>query len=295
MTRKSKEKPMVSVIVPFRENIDQVKACIGSLKAQDYNNIEIILVSDRIKWKDNDKKVKSVYNSKFRGVGEKRNAGVPKSKGDILFFLDSDCTVKRNAISNLVKLFNEIETDAISGKTLAPENGNLLGIATGLEYEDRFNRMGEGYVSVAATTCFAVRRRAFKKIGGFKDYSLGEATGEDWDFSRKFTKVGLKIFHTNTVCVHHNHKSDSIKKWFSRRIQHCEYRITHKRKYDQVFEEYFSLSMFIDTTFLLSIPVALRMYKESGRWQVAALPIFSILRNIAWFVGMTKGLLGTVE
>jgi len=284
------KKPFVSVIVPFRGNVAQVSECVGSLKKQRYKNIEIILVSDMVKWKEKDRRIKAVYNPGFRGVGEKRNAGVKHAKGNVLFFLDSDCTVKPNSITNLVRLFNTLETDAISGKPLAPKHGNLLGIATGLEYEDRFNRMGENYVDIAATTCLGIRKEAFKAIGGFKDYSLGEATGEDWDFSKKLTSAGHKIFHTNKVEVFHNHTADSVKKWFKRRVQHSGYRITHRRRYDQVFEEYFSFPMFVETSLLFCIPVALRMYKKSRRWEVLTLPVFAVLRNIAWFIGMTKEL-----
>jgi GT2 family glycosyltransferase len=287
---KKTKKPLISMIIPFRSNIDQVRECVDSLKKQRYKKFEIVLVSDKVKWKDKDKRVKAVHNPKFRGVGEKRNAGVRRAKGDIYFFLDSDCVVKPNTLTELVKLFNTIETDAISGKPLAPKKGNLLGIATGLEYEDRFNRMGENFVDIAATTCFAVRKGAFKAMGGFKDYSLGEATGEDWDLSKRFTVAGFKIFHTNKVQVYHNHKSDSIKKWFMRRVQHSGYRITHRRKYGEVFEQYFSPRMVIDTSGLLCVPVTLRMYKESKRAEVFALPVFAFLRNIAWFIGITREL-----
>jgi GT2 family glycosyltransferase len=288
---KRKKRPLVSVIIPFRDNVEQVQECVHSLKKQPYKKIEIILVSDKVNWKDKDKRVKSIYDLKFSGAGEKRNAGVKRAKGGIIFFLDSDCTVKRDAITTLVKMFDEIDTDAISGKPLAPKKGNLLGIATGLEYEDRFNRMGENYVDIAATTCFAVRREAFKAIGGFKDYSLKEATGEDWDFSKKLTATGYKIFHTNKVQVYHNHTSDTIKKWFKRRVDHSGYRVAHHRRYGEVFEQYFSLRMFIDTTFLLCVPVVLRMYKKSKRIEIFALPLFAILRNVAWFIGITKELI----
>ncbi len=289
---KSRKNPLVSVIVPFRGNVDQAQECVDSLKRQRYKNIEIILVSDRVKWEDKDKRIKGVRDPKFRGVGEKRNAGAKRARGDIMFFLDSDCTVKPDAIIMLVKMFSTIDADAISGKPLAPKHGNVLGIATGLEYEDHFNRMGENYVTIAATTCLSVRKEAFKAIGGFKDYSLKEATGEDWDFSRKLTAAGYKIFHTNKVQVYHNHRSDTVKKWFKRCVEHSGYRVAHRRKHEQIFEEYFSISMFVYATFLLSIPVTLRLYKKSKRLEVLALPLFAILRSIAWFVGMTKELMG---
>lgn len=278
----------VSIIIPFKDKTPILEECVETVKKQRYKDIEIILVSDRRKIKDKD--IISLVNPRCKGVGDKRNLGARMASGDILFFLDSDCTVKPDTITELVKLFNKIDTDAISGKPLAPKHGNLLGMATGLEYEDRFNRMGENYVTVAATTCFGVKKNTFKRFGGFKDYSLKEATGEDWDFSRRFTTAEYKIFHTNKVQVYHNHASDTIKKWFKRRIEHSAYRIAHRRRYGQVFEEYFNVRMFIDTTFLLSIPAALRMYEKSKRPEVLTLPLFATLRNIAWFIGMIRGL-----
>lgn len=285
------KKPLVSVVIPFKDDIEEVQGCTYSLKHQSYRNIEIVLISDKIKWADKDQRVKCIYMPDFKGVGDLRNVAVKHSNGSILFFLDSDCTVKPNTITTLVKMFNEIETDAISGKTLAPKKGNLLGIATGLEYEDRFNRMGENYVSVAATTCLAIRKEVFNSIAGFKDYSLKEPLGEDWDFSRRLTSSGYKIFHTNKVQVYHNHTSDSIKTWLKRRISHSSYRVIHKRKYGELFEEYISLRMFIDTSILFCMSVVLRMYKKSGRWEAFSLPIFAFLRNFAWFIGVIKGLM----
>jgi GT2 family glycosyltransferase len=284
------EGPLVSVIVPFRDNVAQVQACLSSLKKQPYRNIEIILVSDRVKWKDGDKRVKAVYNPKFGGVGEKRNAGAKHSRGELMFFLDSDCTVRPDAIPTLARMFGSMDTDAISGIPLVPSEGNLVGIATGLEYEDRFIAMGENFVDVAATTCLGVRRSAYDAVGGFKDYSVKEAIGEDWDFSRKLTAAGFRLFHTNRVQVYHHHTNDTLKKWFQRRVEHSGYRVTHKHKHGQIFEQYFSLKMFVETSLLFSVPVALRIYLRTGKWQAFSLPVFAVLRNIAWFMGMVKEL-----
>ncbi|MFH1623230.1 MAG: glycosyltransferase [Candidatus Aenigmatarchaeota archaeon] len=281
---------LVSVIIPFRDNVSQVKACIASLKRQPYKNIEMILVSDRVKWKDRGKRVKAVYDPSFGGVGEKRNAGAKRARGDIMFFLDSDCTVRPDAITTLVRMFGRLGADAISGMTPVPNEGNLVGIATGLEYEDRFLAMGENFVDIAATTCLGVRKAAYDFIGGFKDYSVKEAIGEDWDFSRKLTAAGFRIFHTNRMQVYHNHTNDTLKKWFQRRVEHSGYRVTHKHKHGQLFEQYFTLRMFVETSLLFSVPVALRIYLRTGKWQALTLPVFAILRNIAWFTGVVKEL-----
>jgi GT2 family glycosyltransferase len=281
---------LVSVVIPFRDNVGQVEACIASLKKQPYKNIEMILVSDRVKWKDPDRRVKAVYDPSFGGVGEKRNAGVKRARGEMLFFLDSDCTVRPDAIATLVRMFEAIGADAISGMPLVPNEGNLVGIATGLEYEDRFLAMGENFVDIAATTCLGVRKAAYDAVGGFRDYSVKEAIGEDWDFSRKLTASGFRLFHTNRVQVYHHHTSDTLKKWFQRRVEHSGYRVTHKHKHGQIFEQYFSMRMFVETSLLFSVPVALRIYVRTGKWQALTLPLLAVLRNIAWFTGVVKEL-----
>jgi GT2 family glycosyltransferase len=187
-------------------------------------------------------------------------------------------------------MFETMDVDAISGMPLVPAEGNLVGITTGLEYEDRFLAMGENFVDIAATTCLGVRKAAYDAVGGFKDYSVKEAIGEDWDFSRKLTAAGFRLFHTNKVRVYHHHTNDTLKKWFQRRVEHSGYRVVHKHKHGQVFEQYFSLRMFVETGLLFSVPVALRIYIRTGKWQALTLPVFAVLRNIAWFTGVVKEL-----
>jgi len=278
----------VSVIVPFRKKVPIVEKCIESLKKQDFKNVEIIAVSNIDKFEG--KGVLSFVDTRCKGVGDKRNLGVKKASGEILFFLDSDCIVKKNAISKLVEIFNKYGADAVSGKPLTPKDSNLLGLVTGLEYEYRFDQMGENYVDVAATTCLGVRKDAFKKIGGFKDYTTGEATGEDWDFAARLRKAGFRIFHTNKVEVFHMHTSESLWTWFKRRIDHSKYRITHYRKYKMAADQYMTWGALLSTTLLLNIPATIKIYRKTGNTKVFLLPFYSFIRNVAWLIGVITGL-----
>jgi len=278
----------VSVIIPFRKKVPIVEKCIDSLKKQDYKNLEIIAVSNIDKYEDGG--VLSFVDSRCKGPGDKRNLGVKKSTGEIIFFLDSDCIVKKDAITKLVETFKKYDTDAVSGKPLTPKDANLLGFVTGLEYEYRFDKMGENYVDVAATTCLGVKKSAFKKVGGFKDYSTGEATGEDWDFSARLRKMGFKIFHTNKVEVFHMHTNESLWVWFKRRIDHSKYRITHYRRYKMAADQYMTWSGLLATTLLLNIPAAVKIYRKTGEAKVFLLPFYSFVRDVAWLIGVVAGL-----
>jgi len=278
----------VSVIIPFREKNPKVLKCIESAKNQNYKNIEIIVVSDRVKLKV--KNIKSLVDPKCKGVGDKRNLGATKASGDILFFLDSDCIVKKDSITKLVNMFKMGKMDAISGKPLAPIKSNILDLVTGLEYEDRFNRMGEGYVNVAATTCLGVLKKSFQDIGEFKDYSKTEATGEDWDFSVRLTQKNYKIFHTNKVEVFHEHVSKNFIDYLKRQFLHVKYRVAHLRKYKKVTDEYSSLRMILSSTLLFCLPSTFRIYYRTKNVNVFMLPLISFFRNIAWLAGFFVGL-----
>jgi len=277
----------VSVIIPFRSFNRLVEACIDSVKRQTYRNVEIIAVSDR-----DDIAIagaKSIKNPRLDGVGKKRNAGAKMAKGDILFFLDSDCEMRRDTIQKVVKMFGEIEADGITCKPLAPRSAGVLDFATLAEYEDRYDRVGESYVSVAATTCFAVKKRVFDKLHGFVDYTSGEATGEDWDFGMKMTKAGYRIFHTNKIGVVHRHTSKGLWDYLKRQYMHARYRVTHKRRYVRYTDEYASTSMFVTSTLFLCIPVVARAYRKFKDYRLLALIPISVLRSLMWMLGFIEG------
>jgi glycosyltransferase involved in cell wall biosynthesis len=279
----------VSIIIPFRERNKVLERCVEAVKEQTYKNIEIILVSDKAKFENEN--IISLINTNCKGVGEKRNFGAKRATGNIFFFLDSDCILKKDSVQKLVEIFKKHKTDAVSGKPLAPKKSNIIGIATGLEYEDRFNQMEEDYVNVAATTCLGVIKESFKKIKGFSDYTEGEATGEDWDFSVKLRRKGLKIFHTNQVAGYHEQVSNNLFYYLNRQKLHAEYRVKHYKKYKKSVDEYSSWKMLISSSILLSLPTIIRIYRETKNSKIFILPFISFFRSIFWFVGLIEGII----
>ena len=98
-----------TVIIVNFNNAKYLSKCVNSILRQDYKNKEIIIVDDNSS--DNSieiikkyiKRVKLIKNKKKTGISfyDQMNAyhlGYKKSKGEIIFFLDSDDFFHKNKI-----------------------------------------------------------------------------------------------------------------------------------------------------------------------------------------------------
>lgn len=102
---------LVSIIVPVYNVESYLDKCISSLVAQEYGNIEIILIDDGSsdksgaicdKWAQEDNRIKIVHK-KNEGVSSARNDGINLASGKYFIFVDSDDYIKTNHVKNLVE------------------------------------------------------------------------------------------------------------------------------------------------------------------------------------------------
>lgn len=127
----------VSIIIPIYNASKYLTRCLDSVIAQTYDNIECILVDDC--GTDNSvtiaKKYIEEYNGPMtfvllnhdrnRGAAAARNTGIKASKGDFLFFLDSDDRLVEYCIQTLLLLFERYpDIDLAQGNVLS-ENGHI--------------------------------------------------------------------------------------------------------------------------------------------------------------------------
>ena len=114
---------LVSIIVPVYNVENYLEQCIYSAVSQTYKNIEVILVDDGSTDKsgmicDNyaakDTRV-IVIHKKNGGPSSARNAGIEKSKGDFIYFLDSDDFIAENTIATYVQYLEQFDADVFQG------------------------------------------------------------------------------------------------------------------------------------------------------------------------------------
>lgn len=113
----------VSIIVPIYNRESVLKRCINSIIAQDYHELEIILVNDGstdrsrdicLDYSKNDDRVIFIDQANA-GVSMARNAGINKASGRYLMFVDSDDYLETNAVSRMVSVAEKYDSDWIIG------------------------------------------------------------------------------------------------------------------------------------------------------------------------------------
>lgn len=103
------DKELISIIVPVYNVEKYLVECLDSLIAQDYPNIEIILVDDGSQ--DKSSEICDIYAKKYLniqtchkengGLSDARNYGIKRARGNYISFVDSDDFVKSDYISSM--------------------------------------------------------------------------------------------------------------------------------------------------------------------------------------------------
>lgn len=135
MMSASKEKPLVSIIVPAYNQERYIREAIDSVLNQTYNNWELVIVDDgsvdrtaSIVRSFADSRIKYFYQDN-RGVSEARNSGIAHSAGELVAFLDADDLYHPEKIKLQVEYLNENQEIGLVAvyKILIDQDGNKLG------------------------------------------------------------------------------------------------------------------------------------------------------------------------
>lgn len=124
---KKVEKPLVSIILPARNEEGFIGKCLESLLKQDYPNYELIVINDSSE--DNTEKIIKEYSQNdsrlvpvnarpkpqgWMGKNWACTEGYKKARGDLLLFTDSDTVHSSNILSLAISHMQSFGLDAIT-------------------------------------------------------------------------------------------------------------------------------------------------------------------------------------
>ena len=193
---------IISIIIPAKNEEINLKNCLVSVFNIDYPRscYEVIVVDNG----STDSTVSvaisagaTVYQKPGLNISALRNFGVQMTHGDILVFLDADCTVAKDWLREAEKYFTASEIVCFGSAPRIPEQPSWV--------QKTWFMVREKKTLVTETPWLEsmnmfVRRGAFDQVGGF-DEAL--TTCEDVDLSYRLSRYGKIVSDQRIVAIHH--------------------------------------------------------------------------------------------
>ena len=220
----SRHLPFVSIIVPARNEQDNIERCILSLLAQDYPSFEVIVVDDNST--DNTLRIVKDIKSRVKGLSEDSSSSIHRLKiititekpvkwtgktwaseqgylqsaGNVLLFTDADTYyMSKDTISQTVSYMQKENLDVVTGlpfielrdfwsKVTMPLWNHfsiLLGANTGAMNNPKSK------VAYLMGSFFLIRRKVIEEVGTFR--SVRNAIQEDRELGMRIKKAGYNM------------------------------------------------------------------------------------------------------
>jgi len=219
--------PVISVVIPFRNSLVTLEKALRSLEQQAFREFELILIDDDSS--DAGYLVASKFsshvlrNARRLGPAASRNVGIREARGEIIFFMDSDCVADRDLLACVQREFEaDSKTGAIAGSTRIPASNLLgdciseLGFPGGANagFDKIWPVSRNGRTSHISSCNCAIRRKILERVGGF-DESFLYAGAEDSELSHRLVKTEVGIKYCPSLIVWHEPRKDlvSYMKW----------------------------------------------------------------------------------
>jgi glycosyltransferase involved in cell wall biosynthesis len=200
------KRPLISVIVPVYKVEPYLRACVDSILAQTYTNLEILLIDDGSpddcpaicdEYAQKDRRIK-VLHKENGGPSDARNAGIALSCGTYLTFIDSDDTVADRWIEDLYAAINDCDV-AVAGVTYLQAQGS---------YESR--AIDPDFLKLVQSSLFGYACNKLYKKEAIGDLRFLSIPREDMQFNLSLISSGRSFTSADTCGYYYYQREGSI-------------------------------------------------------------------------------------
>jgi glycosyltransferase involved in cell wall biosynthesis len=205
--------PLVSVIVPTKNNAATLESCLKSIKEQTYSPIELLVVdnhSSDATWEIAKQFTDMVF---VRGPerSAQRNYGAERSSGRYLLMVDSDMELSPRVVEACI---DEVLGDPEAKGVTIPEESFGVGFWSQCKRLERSFYTGVPWVEAARFFSKSV----YEATGGYDEALVGP---EDWDLSKRIGRIG-KIARTSEL-IRHNECRISLRRTLKKKYYYARY------------------------------------------------------------------------
>ncbi|WP_289301888.1 glycosyltransferase family 2 protein [Sporofaciens musculi] len=221
------EKPKVTIIIPNRDHVDDLKKCLFSIECCRYSNYEILIVENNSREKETfafydkieekNKSVRILYWDGEFNYSAINNYGVKYASGDYILFLNNDTVmINRECIEELVGFCIRNDVGAVGARLFFDDDSiqhagvvvGLGGIAGHIFLNTPKDQVGyfariitqQNYSAVTGA-CIMVKKKVFEEIGGFDTHF--KVAYNDVDLCLRIREKGYLIVYNPYAELYH--------------------------------------------------------------------------------------------
>jgi glycosyltransferase involved in cell wall biosynthesis len=190
------DKPLISVIVPARNEEKYLGKCLEALSKQDYPNYEIVVI-DNASSDSTSEIARRFTNRVFReekiGLSYARNSGFKEARGEIIARTDADSMPPPAWLTELNKVFeNDPKVVAVGGSDEFNDKGKLIQYFSRIFFWILFyaTKVILGHYQLSGPN-FAVRKSA---LIGIKPHMEDNKIHEDMEIACHIKEKGKIVF-----------------------------------------------------------------------------------------------------
>lgn len=215
--------PLVSIIIPCRDEEKFINKCLDSIIANDYpkNRFELLVVDGMSN--DGTRGILKHYVQKYSYIrrldNPKKitscalNIGIKNSRGELILWMSAHNKYEKEYISQCVKYLVRYNADAVGGIIKArPRKDNLIEksicIATSHPFGvgksiHKIGSKNPQWTDTAFGVCY--KKEIFERVGTFNENLV---RGQDMEFSLRLKKAGLRTLLVPDIVSYYYPRSD---------------------------------------------------------------------------------------
>ncbi len=208
----------VSIIIPALNEEKYIEKCLKAINELDRINLELEVIVI-----DNGSKDRTVSIARECGakvfvktgmnISALRNYGVSISKGDLIAFIDADCEVAKDWLSQALKTMTVESADVVGNFYTAPKESGWIGRTSDMITKKKH----AGDIKYFPAGNMFLSRSCFEAVGGF---NISLETSEDVDLCHRLRDKGYKLCQTSDLCSIHYGTPKNIKGFIKRELWH---------------------------------------------------------------------------
>ena len=321
--------PVVTVIIPMRNEGDHVRPCLEAVLAQDYppEQMEVLVVDGRST--DHSREVVAEYAARYphlrlldnprRITPAALNVGIIQSRGRYLVRVDAHTVIAPDYVRQCVTLLESTDAANVGGR-MQPVGQTYIGQAVALSTTSLFG-IGDSrfhydtrkqYVDTVYMGAF--RRKIFDQVGLFDEELI---RNQDYELNIRIRRAGGKILLGPDIVSYYTPRSSlcglwrqyfQYGRWKVRTLQKHPYSLRWRQAVPPLFvgvfwgslllgifwPAVFWLFALVTGCYLLANLVASTIVASRGGWgYFPLLPIVFATIHFAWGLGFWRGLIIT--